>query len=101
MFIIANLIMAMARVLDTGLTIFWFILFIRAVISWVNPDPYNPIVQFLHAFTEPVLRPIRRVLPFTLKMAIDISPIIAFLLVIFLQAFVVQSLLEWAVQLKR
>jgi YggT family protein len=67
----------------------------RAVISWVNPDPYNPIVRFLHSVTEPVLYPIRRWLPINLG-GIDFSPILVILAIIFLQSFLVQSLADLA-----
>ncbi len=75
-------------------------LLIRALLSWVNPDPYNPIVQFLEKFTEPVLSPIRRVLPVSLKFGIDISPVIAFLAIMFIRSFLVSTLLDIAVKLR-
>lgn len=98
MFILANLINAIAFLLDTLLTIYMYILIARAIISWVNPDPYNPIVSFLHRVTEPVLAPIRRVLPDT--GGIDISPIVVFMFIIFMQKFMIRSLLEIGVRLK-
>jgi len=70
----------------------------RAVISWVNPDPYNPIVRFLNSVTEPVLYPIRRRLPISLG-GLDLSPILVILAIIFIQSFLVQSLLQLAVRL--
>jgi YggT family protein len=73
---------------------------IRALLSWVNPDPYNPIVQFLEKCTEPVLAPIRKVLPPSLKFGIDISPIIAFLAIIFIKSFLVSTLLDLAVRMR-
>lgn len=64
-----------------AIDIYIFIIVIRAIISWVNPDPYNPIVQLLNKLTEPVLRPIRKVLfRVTGNMRIDFSPLIAILL---------------------
>ncbi len=71
MFIFGNLFQAVAYILDTVLTIYMYIIIASAVLSWVNPDPYNPIVRFLYSVTEPVLGPIRRRLPFS--MGIDIS----------------------------
>ncbi len=91
MFILSNFIVALAKVVDIILMIFYWLILIRALISWVNPDPFNPIVQFLQRTTEPILQPIRRLLP---VMAIDISPIIAFLAVMFLKEFLVSTLLE-------
>jgi YggT family protein len=91
MFVLSNFFMALAKVLDMGLTIFYWLILVRALSSWLNPDPFNPIVQFLERTTEPVLAPIRRFLP---PMAIDISPIIAFLIVIFLKHFLVNTLFD-------
>ncbi len=91
MFVIGNLMIALAKVVDILLTFAYWVILIRALISWVNPDPFNAIVQFLYRTTEPILYPIRRLLPL---MAIDISPIIAFLGIIFLKHFLVESLLE-------
>lgn len=89
MFILGNLFIALAKIVDIILTMAYWLILVRALISWVNPDPFNPIVQFLRNTTEPILNPIRRFLPY---MAIDISPIIAFLLIIFLQQLLVPSL---------
>ncbi len=91
MFIAGNLMIALAKVVDVVLTLAYWLILIRALISWVSPDPFNPIVQFLYRMTEPILRPIRRLLPLT---AIDISPIIAFLAIMFLKYFLVTTLLD-------
>lgn len=98
MFILGNLISAIAKVLDIILNLYMWIIIIRAIISWVNPDPYNPIIQFLYQVTEPVLSPIRRIIP-TYTTGIDFSPIIVFLLIIFLQNFLVSTLTQMAVRL--
>ena len=82
MFVLANLLNAVARVLDLALTAYYWLIIVRALVSWVNPDPWNPIVQFLQRVTEPVLAPIRRRLP-TWRMGIDLSPLVAILAVIF------------------
>ena len=71
----------------------------RAVLSWVNPDPFNPIVRFLYRVTEPVLRPIRRRLP-TMGMGLDLSPMLVILAIYFLQAFLVESLRDLALSLR-
>ena len=91
MFIIGYFIAAVAKVLSIGLNIFFWIVIARAVLSWVNPDPYNPIVRFIHNVTEPVLYQIRKRIPVYFG-GIDLSPIIIFLIIIFLQTFVVNSL---------
>ena len=72
----------------------------RALVSWVNPDPFNPIVQFLHKATEPILDPIRKILPLSFRFGIDISPIIAFLVIIFLKSFLVQTLIGIAMRFR-
>lgn len=100
MFVLSNFLSAAAHVLEVGLTIFYWLILIRALISWVNPDPFNPIVQFLYKTTEPVLEPIRRLLPFVLRFGLDISPIIAFLGIMFLKSFLVKTLLELAFRLR-
>ena len=91
MFIVGYLLMAVAKVFDVVLLCFMWIVIARAVLSWVNPDPYNPIVRFIHKATEPVLYRIRQFLPVSFG-GIDLSPIIVFLLIIFLRTFIVSSL---------
>jgi YggT family protein len=91
MLILANLFEAVAVVLDFGLTIYMWIIIASAVLSWVNPDPYNPIVRFINTATEPVLYQIRKRLPVIFG-GIDISPIIVLMAIIFLQTFVVNTL---------
>ncbi len=95
MFLIANFIQALAGILYIVLNIYLWIIIIRTLISWVNPDPYNPIVQLLYRLTEPVLYRIRRLIP-AFPMGIDLSPLIAILIIYFLQNFLVQSLMELA-----
>ncbi len=97
MFVLANFMHALAAVVGIVLTVFYWLILFRAIISWVNPDPFNPIVQFVHRVTEPVLEPLRRLLP---PMPIDISPILAFLGVIFLRSFLVRTLQDLAMRLQ-
>jgi YggT family protein len=98
MFIIANFINALAYILDFALTIYMYILIARAILSWVNPDPYNPIVSFLYRATEPILQRVRRVLP---NMGgLDLSPLLILLAIFFLQKFIVTSLFELVNRLK-
>jgi YggT family protein len=97
MFVLGNFFIALAKVLDYGLTIFYWLMLARVLISWVNPDPYNPIVQFLYRITEPVLEPIRRRMP---MMAVDFSPIIAFVAIMFLQSFLVRTIFDLGVRLR-
>lgn len=99
MFIMGNFVEAVAKILDVGLTLYMWIIIIRALISWVNPDPYNPIVMFLYRITEPVLSTVRRWIPFK-GIGIDISPIVVILIIIFLQSFLVKSMVQIAIHLK-
>ena len=100
MFAFSNLLVALANVLDILLTILYWLILIRALISWVNPDPFNPIVQFLNNSTDPILYPIRKLLPLGFRFGIDISPIIAFLAIIFLKSFLVRTLLDLSIRLR-
>ncbi|MDF1591530.1 MAG: YggT family protein [Desulfobacterales bacterium] len=95
MFVFGYFLMAIAKILDLVLLCFMWIVVARAVLSWVNPDPFNPIVRFIHNITEPVLYRIRTFLPASFG-GIDFSPIIVFLGVIFLRTFVVSSLFRFS-----
>ena len=97
MFLFRNVLLGTATVLDYVLWLYMWIIIARALISWVNPDPWNPIVQFLDRATEPVLAPIRRWMGW--RMGIDLSPIIAILILTFLQFAVVQSLKDLALRM--
>jgi len=94
MFLAGNVLQGLATVADYVLWLYMWVIIARALISWVNPDPGNPIVQFLERATEPVLSPIRRRLGW--RLGVDVSPIIAILVIIFLQVAVVQSLKDVA-----
>jgi len=98
MFVFGNLFHAVAYILDTLLSIYMWIIIISALISWVNPDPYNPIVRFLHSVTDPVLRPIRKRLGFS--MGIDISPMIVILVIMFVRYFIVASIFDMGARMK-
>ena len=98
MFVLGNLTVAIATLLDYILTILNWLIIIRALISWVNPDPYNVIVQFLYKVTDPILAPFRRLLP-AYSIGIDISPIFALLFIWFLKLFLVRTLLGIAMRL--
>ncbi|MCK5493903.1 MAG: YggT family protein [Candidatus Omnitrophica bacterium] len=93
MFIISNFLFTLAGVLSFVLKTFNFIIFVRVIMSWVSADPRNKIVQFILNVTEPILAPIRRVLPVSV---IDLSPMIAFFLIMFLRGFVVRILYDLA-----
>jgi len=93
MFILGNFIAALAHIIDILLNIYLWIVIIRAVLSWVNPDPYNPLVRLLYQLTEPVMAPIRRRIPIR-GGGMDFSPLIILLGIVFLQSFLVSSLLQ-------
>ncbi len=95
MFILSNLLAAVAQILNILLTLYMWILIARAVISWVSPDPYNPIVRFLYTVTEPVLYRVRRLLPIGFG-GMDFSPILVILAIIFIQQFLIGTLLQLA-----
>ena len=95
MFLFTNFIAGVAEVINIILTIYMYVIIARAILSWVSPDPYNPIVQMLFKITEPVLNPLRRLVP-TWKAGLDLSPMIAILIIFFLKRFLVASLRQAA-----
>ena len=98
MFVMGNLISALAQLINTVLTIYTWVLIIRVLITWVSPDPFNPVVQFLARATDPVLEPLRRIIPpigF-----LDITPIIALLLLQAVQHFLVRTLVDLSLRLR-
>ncbi|MEJ2363359.1 MAG: YggT family protein [Deltaproteobacteria bacterium] len=97
MFVLGNLLVALATIIGLVLNLYMWIIIARAVLSWVNPDPFNPIVRFLYSITDPVLLAIRRRLPLSFG-GIDFSPVLVILAIIFLQRFLVASLHDLARQ---
>jgi len=94
-----NIILGFASVLEVALNIYKWIIIIRALVSWVNPDPYNPIVQALTRLTEPVLRPLRKLAPPD-KVGVDLSPLIAILIIIFLDYALIANLKQFGDSLR-
>lgn len=97
MFVMGNFVIALAQIVDLVLTALYWLILVRALISWVSPDPFNPLVQFLYRTTDPILEPIRRIIP---PFGVDISPIIAFFGIMFLQSFLVRTLMDIGYRLK-
>ncbi len=95
MFVAKNFVMAVAQLIDFILGLYIWIIIGRAVVSWVNADPYNPIVRFLYEVTEPLLGRIRRALPIQMG-GIDFSPVILIMGIMFLQNFLVPTLRQMA-----
>lgn len=95
MSILGNLVSAVATVLDILLNVYMWIIVARAIISWVSPNPYNPIVNFLNMATEPVLRYARRIIP-PIGGTLDLSPILVLVAIVFLRQFLIQTLMQLA-----
>ena len=94
MFVVENFFSALASVVYYVIEMYMYVVIARALLSWVNPDPWNPIVQFLTRVTEPALAPIRRLVGW--RLGIDLSPLILILILSFLQKFIVPSLMHLA-----
>jgi len=100
MFIFANLIKALADIISILLELYMWLIIANAVLSWVNPDPYNQIVQFLARVTEPVQNKVRKVFPFVYMGGIDFTPMVVILAILFLQSFLVPTLHQFAIVLR-
>jgi len=98
MFMLGNFLLAIAKLINFVLSAYIWVVIARAVITWVNADPYNPIVRFLHQATDPLLMRIRRVLP--AMGGLDLSPMVLILVIVFLQSFLVPTLQQIAVSLQ-
>ncbi len=96
---LSNLLIVLANIIDAVLTIYYWLIIVNALLSWVNPDPYNPAVRFLNRVTEPVLAPVRRVLPLGTGYGIDLSPLIAIFAIYAIKALIVGALLKLAARL--
>lgn len=96
MLAVNNILLGVAYILDTVLEVYFWIVLIACVMSWVNASPYNPIVRVLRALTEPVFRKVRRVLPFVYAAGIDFSPVVVVLLAKFIQIGVVKTIRDYA-----
>jgi len=98
MFILAQLLLALSRLVDITFTLYMWIVIVRALVSWMSPDPSNPLVRFLVGVTEPVLRPVRRHLP--LVGGFDFSPVIVIIVLVVAEGFLVNTLRDLAFQLR-
>ena len=98
MFVAGYLVTAVANLVNVVLLVYMWIIIARAILSWVNPDPHNPIVRFLYRVTEPVLRPVRDRLP-TFQMGLDLSPMVVLLGIYFLKEFLVPVLYRIATEI--
>ncbi|MCL2790701.1 MAG: YggT family protein [Desulfobulbus sp.] len=98
MFMLGNFLMALATLVDSVLLAYIWVVIARAVITWVNADPYNPIVRFLRQATDPLLVKIRRVVP--VMGGLDLSPMVLILIIVFLRSFLVPTLQRIALNLQ-
>ncbi len=99
MIVLSNILSGTALVLGGLLKVYFWIVLISAILSWVRPDPYNPIVRTLRMLTEPVYYRIRKLLPFTYTSGIDFSPIIVLICIELMERIVIKSLVEYAITL--
>ena len=100
MFVLGNVCQAVALILDKVLWLYSIVIMIAVLISWVSPDPFNPVVQFLRSATQPVFEWIRRHLPFVVVGMLDLSPLVAMLIIWLLRQVVVRSLFDLAFRLR-
>ena len=96
MFVIGNVVSAVAWLLGELCDIAMILVVARAVLSWVEPNPYNPLVQFVVTVTEPLLRPFRRLLPPWRTGGLDLSPLFVLLAIKLFEMIVVKTLYQWA-----
>ena len=100
MFVIGNALEATAYILGKVLWLYNLVILVAVLISWVSPDPFNPIIQFLRSVTEPVFGWVRRHFPFAMVGMLDLSPLIVMVAIQLLQMVVVRSLFDLAVRLR-
>ncbi|MDY7017318.1 MAG: YggT family protein [Nitrospirota bacterium] len=98
MVLFSRILTALAFILDQALQLYMWVIIIAALITWVQPNPYNPVVMFLERITEPVLRPIRRILP---PIGLDISPVIAIFAIMFVRMVIPPTLRDLAYSIVR
>lgn len=91
-----NILLGIATILDSALSVYFWIVLISCVLSWVNASPYNPIVRVIRALTEPVFQKVRRVLPFVYAAGIDFSPVVVVLLIHFIQIALIKTIRDYA-----
>jgi YggT family protein len=99
MYFFGNFVVALASIINMVLTLYMYILIAGAVLSWVNPDPYNPIVRFIHNVTEPVLYQVRRRIPVSFG-GIDFSPFIVILVILLITSGLLPSISQFGATLR-
>jgi len=100
MIVLGNLLEAVATILDKVLWLYSLVVLVAVLITWVSPDPFNPLVRILRQSTEPVFNWVRRRLPFVMVGMIDLSPMLVLLGLWFARMFVVGTLLDLSMRLR-
>ncbi|MBI3083787.1 MAG: YggT family protein [Candidatus Omnitrophica bacterium] len=100
MFVVGNAIQAVATILDRVLWLYNIVVMVAVLVSWVSPDPFNPVVQFLRSVTEPVFGWVRRRFPFAIVGMLDLSPLVVLVMIQLLQMVVVRSLFDLGLRLR-
>lgn len=98
MFIFGYFLLALARIINIALILLALLIIARAVMSWVRPNPYNRFVRLVFTLSEPILYQVRSRIPLVYN-GFDFSPILVFLIIIFLKIFLVGSLMALALRL--
>ena len=92
MFILGNFLIAIGRVLHIVIYFFYFVIIIAAVLSWLRPNPYHPVINIIYRLSDIIVNPIRRFVP-PLGF-VDISPFITLLILYFIDLFIVRSIIQ-------
>ena len=100
MIILGNLLRALATILSQVLRLYSFVILVSVLISWVSPDPFNPVVRILRAATEPIFAWVRRHLPFAMVGMLDLSPLIVLITIQLIQMVLVQSMFDYAYRMR-
>lgn len=96
MILMSNMIYGIAMVLKAILNLYFWVVIISTLLTWVRPDPYNPIVRTLNALTEPVFYRVRKWLPFTYMSGVDLSPVVVLLAIQLMEYVVIRTLMQWS-----
>jgi YggT family protein len=99
LFVFGNLFSTIAHILDILLEVYMWVVIVRAILSWINPNPYNPLVRIIYGLVDPVTYSISRFFPTRIGM-IDIAPFMLLLIIIFLQKFIVRTLFDLAIRIR-
>jgi YggT family protein len=99
MFVFGNLFSSIASILNLLLDLYFWVIFARAILSWIRPDPYNPIVKTVYRLVDPLTYKISRIIPTRIGM-VDVAPFILMLAIVFVQKFIVATLFDIGMRMK-